>query len=581
MTPLEELRHSTAHVMATAVLRLFPDAKLDIGPPTDTGFYYDFDLEHRFTTEDLEAIEAEMKKIIGEDQEFIRKEVSREEAEAFFKEIDQPYKVSRLGDIPEGEPITQYVNGEFTDLCAGTHVQSTGRIKAYKLLNIAGAYHRGDVKNKQLQRIYGTAFPDRAQLKKYLQQLEEAKKRDHRRLGQELKLFKVDSFVGSGLPILLPNGGVIRYQLERLINDKLDRYEYSRVYTPHIGSIDLYKTSGHWPYYSESIYDPIKIEDREFLLKPMNCPMHMAAFVSEPRSYRDLPQRYAEFGTVYRQEQSGELLGLTRVRGFTQDDAHIFCTVDQLKEEFNGCLGFIHEIMEAFGLTATCRVSLRDPQNKDKYVGDDALWQKAETCIREVVEEQAIEHTVGLGESAFYGPKLDFMAMDSLGRQWQLGTIQVDFSLPEKFGLEFKGTDGAGHRPVMIHRAIFGSIERFMGLLIEHFAGAFPVWLAPEQARLMPITDSQMEYCENVLRKLKDRNIRASIDRHPDKIGAKIRRARLDRVPYLLVVGEKEVEAGAIAVRSRHKGEEGAIPVDTLVNRIDEESRERVLTVSS
>ncbi len=578
MTPLEELRHSTAHVLATAVMRLFPDTRLDIGPPTENGFYYDFGTDHRFTTDDLKSIEAEMKKIAKEDQTFERREVSREEAIRFFTERNQPFKVSRVGDIPEGEAVSFYQNGEFVDLCAGTHVESTKQIRAFKLLSIAGAYHRGDEKNEQLQRIYGTAFPSKEELKDHLVKLEEAQKRDHRKIGQQMKLFKVDATVGSGLPVLLPNGGRMRQELQKLIDERLIAYGYETVFSPHIGSIELYKTSGHYPYYSDSIYDPIKIDERQFLLKPMNCPMHIEVYKSEPRSYRDLPQRYAEFGTVYRQEQSGELLGLVRVRGFTQDDGHLFCTPEQLKDEFKGCLSLVQEVMEIFGLSTRCRISLRDPENKDKYVGDDSLWDKAEVCIREVVDELQLEHTVGLGEAAFYGPKLDFIAVDALSRGWQLGTIQVDFSLPERFKLEYKGSDGADHRPVMIHRAVFGSIERFMGLVIEHFAGDFPVWLAPAQVRILPITDEQIDYAKAVQTKLRAIGARVDIDTHPDKIGAKVRRGRLDKVPHLLTVGKQEEEGGTVSLRSREKENEGTVSVDDFVKRLDEEIRTRKLT---
>ncbi len=429
------------------------------------------------------------------------------------------------------------------------------------MLTLAGTYHRGSEKNKQLQRIYGTAFYTAEELKQHLDRLAEAAKRDHRKLGQQLKLFRVDAVVGSGLPVLLPKGAIIRQELENLITKKVTRYGYERVYTPHIGSIELYKTSGHYPYYAESMYAPIKIEEREFLLKPMNCPMHIQVYTSEPRSYRDLPQRYAEFGTVYRQEQSGELNGLVRVRGFTQDDGHIFCTTDQLKEEFKQCLRLVQEVMEVFGLKTKCRVSLRDSENHSKYAGDDSLWTPAEACIREVVNELELEHTIGLGEAAFYGPKLDFMALDSLGRSWQLGTIQVDFSLPERFELEYTGSDGGKHRPVMIHRAVFGSIERFMGLLIEHFAGDFPLWLAPEQIRILTISAEQDDYAETVLRQLRDQELRCSIDRHTDKLGAKIRRAELDKVPFVLVIGKKEQESQTVAVRSRRDGDGGAMSV--------------------
>lgn len=578
MSSLEQLRHSCSHVLATAVLRLYPQAQLDIGPPTENGFYYDFDLEHRFTTEDLEKIETEMRKIAAEDQAFIRSELSRSEAVEKINQLGQTsFKLGRLADVPEGETISFYQNGIFWDLCAGPHVASTKEITAVKLLSIAGAYHRGSEKNKQLQRIYGTAFPTQAELDTYLKQLEEAAKRDHRKLGKELKLFRVDAAVGSGLPLLLPNGAIIRHELENLITEKLAIYGYDRVFSPHIGSIDLYKTSGHYPYYAESMYESIKIEEREFLLKPMNCPMHIQVYTTEPRSYRDLPQRYAEFGTVYRQEQSGELNGLVRVRGFTQDDGHIFCTQEQLKEEFKQCLKLVQEVMTLFGLKTKCRVSLRDPNNTAKYAGDDSLWNPAEACIQDVVQELGLEHTIGLGEAAFYGPKLDFMALDAIGRSWQLGTIQVDFSLPERFELEYTGSDGNKHRPVMIHRAVFGSIERFMGLVIEHFAGWFPLWLAPEQMRILPISDAQLDYAKTLQAQARLQGLRCSIDPQPDKIGAKIRRAQLEKVPYMLVVGAREQEAGKVAVRSRSKGEEGPQDFKELLERILQEVKSRAL----
>ena len=578
MSPLEELRHSCSHVLATAVLRLFPQAQLDIGPPTEHGFYYDFDLEHRFTTDDLQKIEDEMRQIAAEDQAFTRSECSRAAAIEKITQLGQArYKLGRIDDIPEGEAISFYQNGTFFDLCAGTHVASTKEIKAIKLLSIAGAYHRGSEKNKQLQRIYGTAFPSQAELDTYLKQLEEAAKRDHRKLGRELKLFRVDAAIGSGLPLLLPKGAIIRHELEKLITEKLTEYEYDQVFSPHIGSIDLYKTSGHYPYYAESMYDSIKIEEREFLLKPMNCPMHIQVYTVEPRSYRDLPQRYAEFGTVYRQEQSGELNGLVRVRGFTQDDGHIFCTQEQLKQEFKQCLQLVQEVMALFGLKTKCRVSLRDPNNTAKYAGDDSLWLPAEACIQDVVNELGLEHTIGLGEAAFYGPKLDFMAMDAIGRSWQLGTIQVDFSLPERFELEYTGSDGIKHRPVMIHRAVFGSIERFMGLVIEHFAGWFPLWMAPEQIRILPITEGQADYAKGLQTQAKALGLRCSIDNHPDKIGAKIRRAQLEKVPYMLVVGAREQEAGKVAVRSRSKGEEGPQDFVEVLARVVAEVKTRAL----
>jgi len=572
MTPLEELRHSTAHVLATAVLRLFPNTRLDIGPPTSNGFYYDFDSEHRFSTEDFAAIEKEIQKIISEDQAFTRKEVSRQEATALFEGLNQTFKLSRLNDIPDGEVISLYTNGEFTDLCAGTHLQSTKDISAFKLTSVSGSYHRGDHTQPMLQRIYGTAFPSQAELDEHIDLMEQAALRDHRKIGQELKLFSVGPDIGSGLPLLLPKGATIRQQLEKLITNKLFDYGYDSLYSPHIGNIDLFKTSGHYPYYADSMYEPIHIDDREFLLKPMNCPMHIQAYQSELRSYRDLPQRYAEFGTVYRMEQSGELNGLTRVRGFTQDDGHIFCSHEQLKNEFKNCLQLVQEVMAIFDLKTECRVSLRDPDNHSKYVGADELWQPAEQCIQEVVEELELTHTVGLGEAAFYGPKLDFMALDALGRSWQLGTIQVDFSLPERFDLEYIGSDNKPHRPVMIHRAVFGSIERFMGLLIEHYAGDFPTWIAPEQLRIIPISDAQIPDADALFARCKELRIRVTIDTQKDKMGAKIRRARLDKVPVMAIIGKREAEAGQIAVRSRKNGDEGATDIADFLDRIKQES---------
>ena len=575
MTKLEELRHSTAHVLATALQRLYPETKFDIGPPTDAGFYYDIDCPQRISTDDFEAIESEMARIVSEDQPFERKVVSRDEARSFFEEKKQDFKLSRIEDIPEEDTITFYVNGDFTDLCAGTHVESTGKIGAFKLLTVSGSYHRGDENLPQLQRIQGTAFPSQEELDAHLLALEEASRRDHRKLGAQLKLFRLDANIGSGLPLLLPRGATIRAELERMLTHKLEDYGYDQLYSPHIGAIDLYKTSGHYPYYAESMYEPIRIEDREFLLKPMNCPMHIQAYTAEPRSYRDLPQRYAEYGTVYRMEQSGELNGLVRVRGFTQDDGHIFCTPEQLKDEFKSCLSLVQEVMALFGLGTKCRVSLRDPQDLDKYVGEDSLWSPAETCIQEVVDELGIEHSVGLGEAAFYGPKLDFMALDALGRSWQLGTIQVDFSLPERFKLEFTGSDNQSHRPVMIHRAVFGSIERFLGLLIEHFAGDFPLWLAPEQIRIIPITDAQVPAAEALLAQCKKRRLRATIDDANDKMGAKVRKGQLEKIPLLAILGKREIESGQVAVRSRANGDEGAIPLESFLERVQTEVSNR------
>ena len=606
MTPLEELRHSSAHVLATAVLRLFPEAKLDIGPPTDSGFYYDFDLEHRFTTEDLTAIEVEMKKVAKENQRFERLEVEREEAKRLIAEIGQEeYKLGRLDDIPEGEAISFYRNGEFLDLCAGTHVGYTKKIKAVKLLNVAGAYHRGDEKNKQLQRIYGTAFPTKDELNEYLERLDEAKKRDHRNLGRDLGLFHIDEMVGQGLVLWKPNGAIVRQELEAFISEELSKQGYSQVYTPHVGKLDLYRTSGHFPYYQDSQYPPIihrecldqlaqegcscselanKLEEGEidgYLLKPMNCPMHIRIFRSEQRSYRDLPIRLAEFGTVYRWEQSGELNGMTRVRGFTQDDAHLFLREDQLQEEIQGCLGLVKLVFSILGMNDyRVRVSLRDTDS-DKYVGDPAAWDKAETALRKAVKTLGVDYVEEPGEAAFYGPKIDFVVKDVIGREWQLGTVQVDYNLPERFDLSYVGSDNKNHRPVMIHRAPFGSMERFCGVLIEHFAGNFPTWLAPEQIRILPMNDDLLPQTDEILAKLKTAGLRASADRQSAKLGAKIRKAETDKVPHMLVLGKREAEEGKVSVRSRANPEmDGPASVDEVIAKIRDEVETKALPKS-
>ncbi|MBS0662113.1 MAG: threonine--tRNA ligase [Verrucomicrobia bacterium] len=629
MTPLEELRHSASHIMATAVLRLWPDAKLDIGPPTDTGFYYDIDLDHKFTVEDLAKIEAEMKKIADENQPFIRKEVSRDEAVAIIQSRGQErYKLGRLADIPEGEKISFYQNGEFVDLCAGTHVRYSSKLKAFKLLSIAGAYHRGDEKNKQLQRIYGTAFPTKDELAAYLEQLEQAKLRDHRKLGKDLKLFVVDEDVGQGLILWTPHGSIIRQELQDFIGGELRKQGYSQVFTPHIGKLELYKTSGHFPYYKESQFSPVfeneslakvlhegcscaeafarleavsarlasqvnartgretitpdrvKPDDQlldGFMLKPMNCPHHIKVFASQPHSYRDLPVRLAEFGTVYRWEQSGELNGMTRVRGFTQDDAHLFCTEEQVGQEVLGCLSLVKTVLSTLGMSDyRVRVGLRDPDSK-KYTGDAANWDKAEQACREAAKTLGVPFTEEPGEAAFYGPKIDFVVRDVIGREWQLGTVQVDYNLPVRFDLTYIGADNQPHRPVMIHRAPFGSMERFCGVLIEHFGGDFPAWLAPEQVRLVTISDKLNDYAHALLTRLKGEGLRATIDGHSDKLGAKIRRAELDKVPYTLVIGQKEADAQSVAVRSRARGDEGVMTADAFVAKLKTEVTTRAL----
>jgi threonyl-tRNA synthetase len=629
MTPLEEIRHSSSHVLATALLRVFPDAKLDIGPPTDTGFYYDVDLEHKLTAEDLVKLEAEMKKVIEENQAFTRKEVSREEAVEIIKQRGQErYKLGRLADIPEGEKISFYTNGEFSDLCAGTHVRYTKQIKAVKLLSIAGAYHRGNEKNKQLQRIYGTAFPSKEELQQYLDRIEQAKLRDHRKLGKELKLFHIDEDVGQGLILWTPAGAILRQELQNFISEELRKQGYSQVFTPHIGKLSLYKTSGHFPYYKESQFSPIIENDalaqvlkencpcgemmarldavseklrhdvngrvgREiipperalpddklldgFLLKPMNCPHHIKIFASQPHSYRDLPVRLAEFGTVYRWEQSGELNGMTRVRGFTQDDAHLFCTEEQVAKEVLGCLSLVKVVLNTLGMQDyRVRVGLRDPDS-NKYTGNAENWDKAESACREAAKTLGVSFTEEPGEAAFYGPKIDFVVKDVIGREWQLGTVQVDYNLPIRFDLSYIGPDNQPHRPVMIHRAPFGSMERFCGVLIEHFGGDFPLWLAPEQIRLVPISDKVNDYAADLLAQLRAAGLRVSLDEHSDKLGAKIRRAELEKIPYTLVLGAKEAEAKAISVRSRAKGDEGVHPFAEFLERLKREVSTKAL----
>jgi len=603
MTPLEEIRHSAAHMLGAAVLRLFPQAKLDIGPPTDNGFYYDFDLDHAFTAEDLQKIEDEMKRISKENQKFERMECSREDAEKIIKERGQElYKLGRLADIPQGEAISFYKNGEFIDLCAGTHVRYSSQVKAFKLLHIAGAYHRGNEKNKQLQRIYGTAYATKDELEQSLARAEEAKKRDHRKLGKELKLFHIDEKVGQGLILWTPNGAVIRQELQNFISEQLFRTGYKQVFTPHIGNLDLYRTSGHFPYYKDAQFPPLvereamemlskegcgcgeltnRLEQgtiQGFLLKPMNCPHHIRIFASQPHSYRDLPVRLAEFGTVYRWEQSGELNGMTRVRGFTQDDGHLFCTEDQVGQEVQGCLELVKIVLKTLGLNDyRVRVGLRNPDS-NKYTGSKENWDKAEAACRAAAATLGVKFTEEAGEAAFYGPKIDFVVRDVIGREWQLGTVQVDFNLPERFELSFIGPDNKPHRPVMIHRAPFGSMERFVGILIEHFAGDFPTWLAPEQVRIISLNDDMNPYCEELGKKLTELNIRCTVDGSSDKLGAKIRRAELTKVPHMLVVGAKEKEAGLVNIRSRaDKSFEGNRTFDEFISLVSAEIAERRL----
>jgi threonyl-tRNA synthetase len=611
MSDLERLRHSCAHVMATAISRLWPDAQFAAGPPVEGGFYYDLELLHRISPDDFPAIEAEMKKVVKENQVFERQVIDREKAMELAqsgrlaalgdRDVPSVFKVDLLEGIPDGEEISLFKNGEFWDLCAGPHVGRTGNCKAFKLMSVASAFYKGDSDNQQLQRIYGTCFKNKTLLAEHLERLEEAKKRDHRRLGRELGLFHFDEMVGQGLPLWKPKGSIIRRQLQDFIAKELDKQGYSQVFTPHIGKLDLYRTSGHFPYYEESQYPPFAerealkklSEDKSscgelmnslrtgavegFMLKPMNCPHHIRIFASDHHSYRDLPVRLAEFGTVYRWEQSGELGGITRTRSFTQDDAHLFCTPEQLGPEIQGCLGLVKKVFGALGMSDyTVRLSLRDPDSS-KYVGDPENWDKAEEALREAVQTLGVDYTEEPGEAAFYGPKIDFVVKDVIGREWQLGTVQVDYNLPERFDLSYVGSDNKPHRPVMIHRAPFGSLERFVGLLIEHFEGKFPVWLAPEQVRVLSISEKHNSYATEVLQRLADAGVRASSDLTGDKIGAKIRLARLDRIPYMLVTGAREEESQSVSVRHRDREDLGSMTLNDFVGQVCEEIRNRSL----
>lgn len=585
---LYRMRHSASHVMAEAVLDLFPEAKLAIGPPIEDGFYYDFDLGKdengkpiTFSPEDLEAIGKRMKELLKQNAQFEHYSMPIDEALAFFS--DQPYKVELIHELAagkvdeDGQPISEpenrvgiYQHRDFIDLCRGPHVDSTKQIKAnaVRLLRTSGAYWRGDENRPQLQRIYGTAWHNRVELDQYLKRLEEAKERDHRRLGKELGLFHISPTVGSGLPLWLPKGTILRETLESFLRQAQVERGYLPVITPHIAKIDLYVTSGHYPYYKDSQYTPIDVDGEKFLLKPMNCPHHIEIYKSEPKSYRDLPYRLAEFGTVYRYEQSGELTGLTRVRGFTIDDSHLFVTPEQLEDEFINVVELIQYVFSAVGFDDyRARLGVNDPES-DKYAGTPDMWVKGIEAIRKAADKVGIPYTVEVGEAAFYGPKLDFIFRDVLKREWQLGTVQVDFLLPERFDLEYTGEDGQKHRPVMIHRAPFGSMERFVAILIEHFNGAFPVWLAPVQAVVIPITDSHLDYARRVAAELKEIGVRAQVDDRSERMNAKIRDAQLQKVPYMLIVGDREVENEAVAVRTRANEDRGAVPLSNFKEQI-------------
>ena len=636
---LDVLRHSCAHVMARAVMRLFEGVGLAFGPTTENGFYYDFDMERPLREEDFVAIEAEMKKIIKEGEAFERFSLSREEAISLCDDLKQELKVEHISSgLAEHESLSFYRQGEFVDLCRGPHISNAKKIKAFKLLSLAGAHWKGDQSARPLQRLYGTAFFDKKDQKAYLEQVEEAKRRDHRVLGKKLRLFEIEPDVGQGLCLWLPKGATIRVTLEDFIKKELLDRGYQPVYSPHIGRVDMYETSGHFPYYRDSQFAPIfghsagqlvdywvkRIDDQEgepldraqeqklldaaivmgfdssefkleaspeekrrilhdweksqerYLLKPMNCPHHVNMYRSQPRSYRELPLRLAEFGTVYRHEQTGELNGMLRVRGLTQDDAHIFCTPEQVEQEFRETIDLVRFVLQSVGLdNYRAQLSLRDSQNKDKYVGDDALWDNAEETLRRVLEESGLNFEAEEGEAAFYGPKVDFMVRDCIGREWQLGTVQLDYNLPARFKLEYIASDNKPHQPVMIHRAPFGSLERFVGMLIEHYAGAFPLWLAPEQVRVLPLSDKSADYAIEVEKKLKAAGFRATTDLHDSRLQAKIRDAQIELIPYMLVVGPKEAEAGAVAVRDRIEGDVGVMPVEEAIAKLTEEVDQR------
>ncbi len=567
--------HSSAHLLAEAIEALYPGTKFGIGPTIENGFYYDIDTPEGVVIKDsdLPKVEKKMKELASQKNDYLREEVSKQEALDFFGKKDETYKVELINELEDGT-ISFYKQGNFTDLCRGPHLPSTAPIKAVKLLSVAGAYWRGDEKRKQLTRIYGVSFPKAKMLEEHLLLLEEAMKRDHRKIGKELELFAFSQKVGQGLPLWLPKGARLRERLENFLKKVQSRYGYEPVITPHIGNKELYVTSGHYAKYGKDSFQPINTpaEGEEFLLKPMNCPHHCEIYKVKPRSYKDLPIRFAEFGTVYRYEQSGELHGLTRVRGFTQDDAHLFCRPDQLKDEFKKVIDIILYIFKALDFKEyITQVSLRDKEDHSKYIGSDENWDKAEQAIIEACEEKGMNTIIEYGEAAFYGPKLDFMVKDALGRKWQLGTIQVDYNLPERFELEYIGSDNQKHRPVMIHRAPFGSMERFVAVLIEHTAGKFPLWLTPEQVVILPISEKHNEYAKKVLNFLNNSDIRAVLDDRNEKIGKKIRDNELKRIPYLLVVGEKEAEENKVAVRRQGEGDQGVMSPEDFVNFINQE----------
>jgi threonyl-tRNA synthetase len=557
--------HSSAHLMAEAVKSLYPGTKFGVGPAIEQGFYYDMELPEgiNLTSEDIPKIESKMKELAQRDGQFQRFEISWDEAVEYFKKEGDPYKLEILEGLKD-EEITLYKQGNFTDLCRGTHIPDTKLINAVKILNIAGAYWRGDSNNKMLTRIYGITFPEQSMLDEFLKMREEAEKRDHRKLGKELDIFMISPAIGPGLPVWLPNGTFIRRKLENFLKDEMLRRGYVEVITPHIGNLNLYKTSGHYPYYSDSQFPPMKVEDEEYLLKPMNCPHHHQIYASKPRSYRDLPLRLAEFGTVYRYEQSGELTGLTRVRGFTQDDAHIYCTHEQLKDEIKSTVELTQLVFNTFDMEVTTRLSFRD-ENSEKWAGDLEIWEKAQKELKEVADEMGLNYTTGIGEASFYGPKIDFIVKDAIGRKWQLGTVQVDYVMPERFELEYTDADNQKKRPVIIHRAPFGSMERFMSILIEHYAGNFPVWIAPIQAMILPISDKQIEYAKKLEDEFTQAGYRVQIDNRSEKINRKIADAETKKIQIQFIVGQKEVDSESLSLRIHGKGDLGKKSIDEVM----------------
>lgn len=555
--------------MAAAVCSLYDTVQLDIGPATDTGFYYDFELEHRLTPEDFGAIETAMQQIIDRNEPFERIEMGRREAADLLEQRGQQYKIERLADIPEGEPITFYTCGDFMDLCRGPHLETTGQIKAFSLLSIAGSYYRGLETNPMLQRLYGTAAVSKKQLGVQLRRIEEAKTRDHRRLGKELDLFSIQEDVGPGLVHWHPKAAMVRYLIESFWHKEHIKGRYAFLYTPHIGRAGLWETSGHLDFYRESMYAPMDIDGEDYFVKPMNCPFHIQVYKTRKYSYRDLPLRWAEMGTVYRYEKAGVLHGLLRVRGFTQDDAHIFCTPEQIEQEVKETVRFALAMWRAFGFSSITAYLSTRPK---KAVGDEARWQQATTSLRAALEAEQIDYDVDEGGGAFYGPKIDLKIKDAIGREWQMTTIQFDFNLPDRFDISYVGADGKPHRPYMVHRALLGSLERFFAVLIEHYAGAFPLWLAPEQVRVLPLTENQIEFAEQIAATLREKEFRVSVDRRSEKVGAKIRDAQLEKLPYMLVVGPREVEQGTLSVRCRKAGNLGTMSLDDLVEKLAQET---------